>query len=235
MKFSFTQNLFDMNVEKAAIDYKETKQDKDFLILYEFADKLASIIARKYNTTKDADIIQNCGVKLIEKIHQFNPEKSHFYNWCYTIIANEYKVKFRKNNRMSVDVEVEDIDYDYSGRIKAKQVQSYEPDYFPEDKLTEEDIEAVLDTFDVIYNSDTRGEKYLDPKIMKEIFYKYILDGDNAVKLSKEYNISIGRVKLIIYRYRRYFIDFLRSVYPNKVFPVQIYGNAKVYKRSCKK
>ena len=235
MKFSFTTNLFDMNVEKAARDYKETKQDKDFLILYEFVHKVSSIVARKYGMKNDQDIIQNCGLKLIEKIHQFDPEKAPFYTWCYTVVVNEFNQKYKKAKRIDTGVSVEDIEYDFFQPIKSTKVQSYIPEYFPEDNLTEEDIEAVIDLFDVVPASPRRHCDYIDPKIMKEIFLTYIVDKRTAKDVAEEYNITPNRVKLIVYRYRRFFIDFLKRMYPHKIFPEQIYGSKYEYKKSLKK
>ncbi|MBL4862871.1 MAG: sigma-70 family RNA polymerase sigma factor [Crocinitomicaceae bacterium] len=53
---------------------------------------------------KAQDFVQELFIRIMEKHHQFNPEKK-FYTWMFTIASNMCKTNFRKPNHQSLSVD----------------------------------------------------------------------------------------------------------------------------------
>lgn len=197
-------------IEAAARDYKEFRRDEDYVIIYEFIKKLAGIVARKLNVKFNEDVAQDSGLILITKIHQFDPEKSAFYNWAYTIVLNKYKESFRRSNKMNDNIEVEEHRFDqYSRKTK---VESYTPEYFIEENLSNEDILEAVNNFNAsVYKCNQRKTKIPLPTL--EIYKTYMNEDLRFNQVAAMYNTSTARVKLIVRLYGKQVLEYLQQNY----------------------
>lgn len=224
-----------MNIQDIANHYKIHRDDESFVCIYNYIHRACRILATKWNAAFDTDIVHNIIVKIFDHIDKYDESTGKFSSWLFAIASNEYRQMFLKNSRKATDVAVEEIEFESGASTHWSTVQSYTPEYFPDNKLTEEDMEYAFEVLYPLFNPKTNDNGYALPvNIQKEIFYKSVVQQIRQEKIAAEYGITLSRVKLVVSRYRKYFIDFLTVNFPHKVIPEAVSKNRRQKTKSYK-
>lgn len=156
--------------------------------------RLVAHIAKKYDTKYvDMDDLISIGtIGLIKGIDTFSPEKKvRITTYCARCIENEILMYFRKNNKYSKDISIEDaIGYDKDGNeISIQDVLQVDNIDFCDDIMIKDNIKKLYKYLDI-----------LTPREKKIIINRYGLDNkkeETQKKLSTKLGISRSYVSRI--------------------------------------
>ncbi len=156
--------------------------------------RLVAHIAKKYDTKYvDMDDLISIGtIGLIKGIDTFSPEKKvRITTYCARCIENEILMYFRKNNKYSKDISIEDaIGYDKDGNeISIQDILKVENIDFCDDIMIKDNIKKLYKYLDI-----------LTPREKKIIINRYGLDNkkeETQKKLSTKLGISRSYVSRI--------------------------------------
>lgn len=211
-----------LSVAAAAVDYKYNKTESSFNILYEYLQKMNRTIAYKYNFIEDEDIVQICALKLVERIHQFDEKNYKFHNWLYTMIKNDYLMKYKKekNFKRNVDVETEPYKFKLSGYKPRKDIE-YEiefDDIEEAQEITFTDVMTIIDDFKLSNNL-----KYAhSADVRKTLMLECLSSDGKPTEVAEEYDVKLTAVKRYARECRKELARFLKEKFPNKKFPGDI-------------
>jgi RNA polymerase sigma factor (sigma-70 family) len=153
---------------------ERNKQSFEFLF-----DHFAPLI-RAYSFSKDKgasmladDLVQAVMIKIWEKSHTFNPEKSNIKTWVFTLARNARIDNFRKNGKHRSDIDPEFI-------------------YLEE---TDEQSNPVEQLNSFRLKSNVHVALNLLPIEQKEILSKVYMEGSTHQEISDQLSIPLGTVK----------------------------------------
>jgi len=99
-----TLNKKSQHLQQLAEQYKKTKSNDDFdklyPPLYNFFSWMYHQVIHGESQYED-DVIQISCIKVWRKIHQYDPDKTKFVTWARTIIYNDYRVLWNKENTVN--------------------------------------------------------------------------------------------------------------------------------------
>lgn len=220
------------SIQTAAKDYQKNRQDSDFLIIYQFVEKLAQIIALKMNIQYKEDITQGAAIRVIKYIDKFKPTKQ-FHNWCYTLVLNETLFRINDEKRYRYDIKFEDDGFEED--IKPYMHLSYEPEYYTEEDNILDDQDCLEALTEFIPNLGLRRRDLNDNIItiekIKEMFTKHVMYGWTSTDLAEEYEIKNGVVNYLLRKYRFALVEYIRKKFKHKVIPEFLYERRRYRQR----
>jgi len=170
-------------VNTLGLNFKNSKSDKDFTILYEATVKYyTSIVISAYSIrgADTDDIISKFYIAIFKNINTFNPEMT-FYPWMNTILTNECRMFYRiQNKRRSL------ISYDIDLNKNLVRDMSYEEQ--------DEDLAIVLKKYeDVLDIAAQLTEPY------NTVFHERYVNMKKQAEIAKLYNVDIYIIKNVLH------------------------------------
>lgn len=218
-------------IQTAARDYKNTRDDSDFLIIYQFVEKLAQIIAKKMDIQYKPDITQGAAIRVIKYIDKFNPARQ-FHNWCYTLVLNETLFRIKNEKRYSYGIKFEDDGFEQD--ITPYMHLSYEPEYFRDESyLNDKDCAEALKEFNgsLGVKRKNNNEEVITDEEIKEMFYEHVVDDMTTQEIADEHNMRRSVVVYLMKKYRFALVDYIRNKYKHKEIPEFLYERHRFHNR----
>ena len=173
------------NTEQTLIEgCRKGKADAQRELYGRFAPKMMGVCMRYIHDREEAEHVMIGGmVKVYEKLVQFNEEGS-FEGWIRRIMVNESLMYIRKNKNMSLEVEIEAVDY--------------EPNYHV--------LEQTLEANDLM---QLVGEL---PVGYRTVFNLYAIEGYNHKEIAQMLEINENTSKSQLSRARKYLQNRLEAL-----------------------
>ena len=173
------------NTEQALIEgCRKGRPDAQRELYERFAPRMMGVCMRYIHDREEAEHVMIGGmVKVYEKLVQFNEEGS-FEGWIRRIMVNESLMYIRKNKNMSLEVEIEAVDY--------------EPNYHV--------LEQTLEANDLM---QLVGEL---PVGYRTVFNLYAIEGYNHKEIAEMLEINENTSKSQLSRARKYLQNRLEAL-----------------------
>lgn len=218
-------------IQTAARDYQKSRDDSDFLIIYQFVEKLAQIIALKMDIQYKQDITQGAAIRVIKYIDKFNPARQ-FHNWCYTLVLNETLFRLNNEKRYRYGIKFENDGFEED--IKPYMHLSYEPEYFKDESyLNDTDCAEALKEFNPslgLRRKNNNKEIITDEEI-KEMFNEHVVGNMSTKEIADEHNMKRGLVVYLMNKYRFALVNYIREKYKHKEIPEFLYERPHFYRK----
>jgi len=213
------------SINEIVLEYQKTKSNKDYNQLFNYMTYLSKMIATKLGKVYNEDATQNAIISILENMHTFDINKGSFSTWSYKIIYNEYLQSFRRSNKFSQDMSVDDDDSFEESSGKA--IKSYTPDYEffakPDNKITYEELLDAIKSYMPMRKDDN---KTLSNKQEKEVFELFLFSEMGHKEIASIYNVKENNIKTTIHNCKNGFRKHLISKYPHRIVP-QLKRNVK--------
>ena len=207
-----------MDIQEAAIAFKETRDTKAFNVIYDYIYKCNKFVSQKYKTNKGSDLSHDIALTVLEKIDSYDPNRALFITWMSRIITNKYNRNYALDKRFSDDV---DVEADKHSTGKKTVTESYTPDYdyiTMEDELTAEDVWES--TQEYISNLTALRMSSLVDEQHKYVLIQCLLRRRHYEDVAEEVETTVPVIKNIIFKNKKLIKRYIEDKYLGvKVMP----------------
>jgi len=189
-----TKALYDYRLVQLAINEGDQKAYAE--LLHRYRESVYFMMLKMVNNKDDADdlTIEAFG-RAFKKIEQYTPNYA-FSTWLFKIASNnaiDFLRKKKLNNSVSLDMKVENSDYDTSNLVRSTHLN---PEEFFIKKQKVEMVRTVIDKLKPKY------------KELVELFYFQELSHE---EISERLNLPIGTIKAQLFRARDFLYELIKN------------------------
>lgn len=189
-----TKAVYDYKLVKRAIEHGDQKAYAELLTRYR--ESVYFMMLKMVNNKDDADdlTIEAFG-RAFKKLDQYTPNYA-FSTWLFKIASNnaiDFLRKKKLSNAVSLDIKVENSDYDTSNLIKSTHLN---PEEFYIKKQKVEMVRGVIDK--------------LKPKY-KELVEMFYFQEMSHEEISERLNLPIGTIKAQLFRARDFLFELIKN------------------------